>query len=199
MSVCRIVDVKLQQPIAPVLEDLSFEITLDVAEPLSEDLVFRCLFVVDASKQSASDVELDCIDVGNPGLSKGIMKFVFQCAAPSKGDIIASGCLERGEEGFDISGIYLSALYRDQEFCRVGYYLVVEYDDPKLQDDPPADTDWNRLQRKLSTPSVTLFSIAWDPRTDAQGGNAEQLEAPPTDTPAIIGDEGGANKRPRVI
>mmetsp|Transcript_76209 Transcript_76209/g.176816 ORF Transcript_76209/g.176816 Transcript_76209/m.176816 type:complete len:178 (+) Transcript_76209:130-663(+) len=156
MSVCRVADVKVLQPNASVDEDLAFEVTMDVAQPLAEDALFRCLYVVDASKPK-TDLELESIDVGNgPGLPCGLMKFVFESPAPSRQVIEAGGSV------FEVAGLYLSALYRGAEFCRIGYFVRHEYDDPALQENPPESVDWSRLRRVLSDPCVTRFAVTWD-------------------------------------
>lgn len=157
MSVCRVADVKVMQPTACVDEDLAFEVTMDVAEPLAEDVVFRCLYVVDASK-AKTDVELESIDVGNgPGLPCGLMKFVFESPPPSR------NIIERSGGPFEVAGLYLSAVYRGAEFCRIGYFVRHEYEDAQLQENPPDVVDWPQLRRVLSDPCVTRFSVAWDP------------------------------------
>lgn len=155
MSICKVADVKVLKPSASVDEDLAFEVTLDVAEPLAEDVVFRCLYVVDASK-AKTDVELESIDVGNgPGLPCGLMKFVFESPAPSRSVIEACG------DPLEVTGLYLSAVYRGAEFCRVGYFVRYEYDDKTLQEEPPQQVDWTHLRRVLSDPCVTCFSGVW--------------------------------------
>mmetsp|Transcript_9232 Transcript_9232/g.25844 ORF Transcript_9232/g.25844 Transcript_9232/m.25844 type:complete len:216 (-) Transcript_9232:58-705(-) len=156
MSLCRVADVKVLQPNASVDEDLAFEVTMDVAEPLAEDAVFRCMYVVDPSK-AKTDVELESIDVGNgPGLPCGLMKFVFESPAPSR------SVIEAGGGALEVAGLYISAVYRGVEFCRVGYFVRHEYDNPALQEDPPEKVDWSHLRRVLSDPCVTRFSVVWD-------------------------------------
>eukprot|EP00931_Biecheleriopsis_adriatica_P108188 TRINITY_DN82525_c0_g1_i1.p1 TRINITY_DN82525_c0_g1~~TRINITY_DN82525_c0_g1_i1.p1 ORF type:complete len:192 (-),score=28.91 TRINITY_DN82525_c0_g1_i1:109-639(-) len=166
MALCIIADVKVAgtEP-ARVDHDLVFNITLDVVAPLQEDLLFRCVFVGDASHPTR-EVELEAIDVGNgPGVAKGLMQFTFEACPPSRSAIEESG------GPLDVSGIYLSALYRGNEFCRVGYYLRHDYDDKELQEDPPQAVVWEKLQRVLSTPCITKFLIKWD-NAETQTGEA---------------------------
>eukprot|EP00928_Gymnodinium_smaydae_P004735 TRINITY_DN11613_c0_g1_i1.p1 TRINITY_DN11613_c0_g1~~TRINITY_DN11613_c0_g1_i1.p1 ORF type:complete len:254 (-),score=45.33 TRINITY_DN11613_c0_g1_i1:46-711(-) len=205
MAACRIVAVTDLRPSAEISEPLAFEITLDVAEPLAEDILFRCIFIQDASC-SERDVELDSLFVGNgPGLQAGVMKFVLECPAPTVQQLEESG------GGSDVVGIYLTATYRDTEFCRVGYYVrhedpsapvqlpppqadgeragAVEVEDAAPEEQTPTQQpqDWTKLRRVLSEPCVTRFKIGWDgppPATlgetlDAEGevGSAFEPEA----------------------
>eukprot|EP00927_Polykrikos_kofoidii_P054898 TRINITY_DN49242_c0_g1_i1.p1 TRINITY_DN49242_c0_g1~~TRINITY_DN49242_c0_g1_i1.p1 ORF type:complete len:192 (-),score=32.51 TRINITY_DN49242_c0_g1_i1:285-860(-) len=166
MSVCRVVDVKDLLPDVVLEEKLSFEVTIDLAEPLQEDVLFRCCFIVDP-KRPDLDVELDSIDVGNgPGLPQGTMKFALESPSPTRQMIESSGGV------FEVAGLYISALYREKEFCRVGYFLRHEYVDPKLHENPPENVDWSQaIKRVLSEPCVTRFAIPWDP---LQGTRAEE-------------------------
>jgi len=45
----------------------------------------------------------------------------------------------------DVSVILLLALYRNQEFARVGYYVFTEYDDPELRENPPVKVDFEKV------------------------------------------------------
>jgi histone chaperone ASF1 len=38
------------------------------------------------------------------------------------------------------------ALYRNQEFARVGYYVFTEYDDPELRENPPVKVDFEKVK-----------------------------------------------------
>ncbi|CAJ1458156.1 unnamed protein product [Effrenium voratum] len=156
MAACNVANVKVVEgaELARVSDDLVFEVTLDVAHPLKEDLVFRCVYISDGSGE---EVELESIDVGDgPGLRQGFLKFNFESNPPSQKDVEASG------GPLEVAGLFLAALYQGQEFCRVGYFVRYEYDDPELQENPPENVDWSRLHRVLSPPRVTKFAIPWD-------------------------------------
>jgi len=156
MSVCQVIDVKDLRTEPHADDNLAFEVTLDVAEQLASDIVFRCVYIVDPEAAN-SDVELESIDVGDgPGLSRGILKFVLESRGPTRAEI------EAGGGAMEVAGLYLSALYCDAEFCRVGYYVRHEYDNPLLVENPPAVLDCGRLRRVLSDPCVTRFAIGWD-------------------------------------
>ncbi|CAE7467374.1 ASF1 [Symbiodinium natans] len=138
---------------------------------LKEDIVFRCMYVTDGSA-AGEDVELESIDVGDgPGVRQGVQRFRFESGPPTQSAIEASG------GPLEVAGLYLSALYRGKEFCRVGYYVRHDYDDPTLQEDPPATVDWTRLRRVLSEPCVTKFQIPWDTTEEAGRKRLREEEA----------------------
>lgn len=169
--------------LARVSDNLVFEVTLDVAEPLPEDVVFQCFFVVDASDPK-KDVLLESIDVGSPGLPKGVMKFTLESDPPAQSDLQAALGEVQKEGPLEVSGIYLAAFYRGQEFCRVGYYVRHEYDDAALQADPPTEICWQKLHRVLSEPRVTKFQVDWAPQEQANAEeepNGEPSKRPRTD------------------
>jgi len=92
-----------------------------------------------------SDAELESIDVGEgSGLPAGRMTVTLEAPAPTRSMITQSG------GPFDVGGMYISAAYKGSEFCRVGYYVRYEYDNPALREEPPEEVDWQRLQRWLS-------------------------------------------------
>lgn len=53
----------------------------------------------------------------------------------------------------DVSVILMLALYRNQEFARVGYYVFTEYDDPELRENPPVKVDFEKV-RWFNTKSI---------------------------------------------
>lgn len=173
MSGCRVVGAQAQKESAPAEEEMSFELTIDVAETLLEDAVFKCMYIVDADNPK-TDVELESIDVGNgPGLTVGLMKFTLDVPCPSRAVIQSGGMHE------DVAGMYIAGLYRDTEFCRVGYYVRHEYTDPDLIKKPPEVVDWSKLERVLSEPCVTRFAIPWDQPT-------VPLPCPAVDQPSSV-------------
>jgi len=168
MSVCEVIDVKDLRTEPHADDNLAFEITLDVAEQLALDIVFRCVYIVDPEAAN-NDVELESIDVGDgPGVSRGILKFALESRAPTSAEI------EAGGGAMEVAGLYLSALYRDAEFCRVGYYVRHEYDNPLLVESPPSVLDCGQLRRVLSDPHVTRFAIGWDSPVSTGGAQTAQ-------------------------
>lgn len=63
-----------------------------------------------------------------------------------------------------VTGILLTCSYENQEFFRVGYYVNNFYEDPELNENPPAEPDITRLTRHIlvERPRVTKFNIQWD-------------------------------------
>ena len=45
-----------------------------------------------------------------------------------------------------MSVVLLLALYRNQEFARVGYYVFSEYEDPELRENPPVKVDFDKVR-----------------------------------------------------
>eukprot|EP00406_Dinophysis_acuminata_P059458 CAMPEP_0179268100 /NCGR_PEP_ID=MMETSP0797-20121207/30268_1 /TAXON_ID=47934 /ORGANISM="Dinophysis acuminata, Strain DAEP01" /LENGTH=173 /DNA_ID=CAMNT_0020976375 /DNA_START=70 /DNA_END=588 /DNA_ORIENTATION=+ len=163
MSAIKINGVRVLNSSAPFHEKLQFEVTLEVAEPLTEDAVFHCFYVVDPA-QAKTDVELESIDVGP--LPVGVMNFVFEPPGPTTAMVEASG------GALEVGGLYVSAVYRGKEFCRVGYFVRHEYESPELQESPPEPAEWGKLRRVLSEPCVTRFTIQWDAPAPAAGAPA---------------------------
>eukprot|EP00434_Breviolum_minutum_P028316 symbB.v1.2.025052.t1/scaffold2412.1/size81594/3 len=166
MAACTIANVKVIQgkELSRVDDDIVFEVTLDVALTLAEDMVFRCVYIPYAS---GYEKELESIDVGDgPGLRQGLLKFNFESAPPSKADLEAKSPDSAESGPLEVAGLYISALYGGKEFCRVGYYVRYEYDDEELQENPPETVDWDHVHRVLSAPRVTKFEIPWDSTED---------------------------------
>mmetsp|Transcript_80386 Transcript_80386/g.225949 ORF Transcript_80386/g.225949 Transcript_80386/m.225949 type:complete len:217 (+) Transcript_80386:155-805(+) len=158
MAVCRVTKVEvLAGGTAAPDEGFSFKITLDVAEALKEDAMFRCMYVSDADDDAEGEEELESMDVGNePGLPQGIMEFMLGAPAPPR-------CLlEKGGGPLEAAGLYISGIYRGKEFFRVGYFTRHQYDSEELQENPLETADWSRLTRVLSEPITTHFLIPWD-------------------------------------
>eukprot|EP00435_Cladocopium_sp_Y103_P022198 s1785_g5.t1 len=176
MAACTIANVKVLEgkELSRVDDDIIFEVTLDVAQALAEDMVFRCVYI---PYGSGSEKELESIDVGDgPGLRQGLLKFNFESAPPAKTDLEAKGADSQESGPLEVAGLYISALYGGKEFCRVGYYVRYEYDDPQLQENPPETVDWDHVHRVLSAPRVTKFIIPWDSEDmDVTGPGTEEM------------------------
>lgn len=203
MAVCRVASVVDLHPGGGVSAPLAFQVTLDAAEPLAEDVTVRCIFIADAADPS-QDVELDAIVVSVQ--EAGVISFILESPAPSTAALEAAG----GHR--DVIGLYLSMLYREVEFCRVGYF--VRHEDPTAPPPPPppepevqvedddgdenaqqggvpqgaaassdaaqeADAgppEWDKMCRFLSEPCVTRFAIAWDGQAKATGDGDINIE-----------------------
>ena len=69
----------------------------------------------------------------------------------------------------------LTCSYNNQEFFRVGYYVNNYYEDPELNENPPATPDINKLTRHIlvEKPRVTKFQIDWDDHVTTTGTTDE--------------------------
>merc|ERR1719265_2070702 len=113
------------------------------------------------------------------------MKFVFESPPPSRDQLQRSGVFTDDNQ-LDVSGICVSAEYRDQEFYRVGYYYRLEYDDPALQENPPQPVDWSRLRVVLNDdPHITRWSIKWDPTPSVGDAASVGTEEPSPKRPCV--------------
>lgn len=63
-----------------------------------------------------------------------------------------------------VTAILLTCSYNAQEFFRVGYYVNNLYEDPEMNENPPAEPDIAKLIRHIlvEKPRVTKFQIEWD-------------------------------------
>ena len=104
--------------------------------------------------RSDHDQELDSLLVGP--IPTGVNKFIFE-ADPPKLQMIPTS------EILGVTVILLTCSYDGREFVRVGYYVNNEYDDPELQQDPPAKPLIDRVKRSIlaEKPRVTRFAIKW--------------------------------------
>ena len=53
------------------------------------------------------------------------------------------------EDILGVTVIIITASYRDKEFVRVGYYVNTYYEDDAMMQEPPAEVQWDRLQREV--------------------------------------------------
>jgi histone chaperone ASF1 len=137
---------------------------LEVNRELEKDLEWKLVYVGSA-KSNDHDQVLDSIDIGP--LSPSTVKFIFDAPAPNLE-------LVPPEDRFEVSAIYFSVSYREQEFVRIGYYMRHEYDCEELIENPPAEFDIRRVKRTMdmANPHVTRYQIKWD---DPQDENTPPL------------------------
>lgn len=147
--------VKPLQPVAPAREPLSVEVLFDVVTPLEEDIEMRMIFIW-STKNEKQDQEIDSCDVG-PLDSTGVRRFTMKGSTPDFFAIPRKFAL-------DVCAIYVSAIYKGKEFCRVGYYVKHEYLNLKEDEEPPATLDINRIERVIDVrnPLVTHWDNFWD-------------------------------------
>ncbi|CAF2131999.1 unnamed protein product [Rotaria magnacalcarata] len=139
---------------AKFLSNYTFEIKFECLEQLTQELEFKLVYVGDA-KEDKQDQVLDVVVID--AVAPGTYKFIFEAPPPDPKKL-------PNDSDVDVSVILLLALYRNQEFARVGYYVFTEYDDPELRENPPVKVDFEKLNRNIAVdePRVTTFPIIWD-------------------------------------
>ncbi|VDD83544.1 unnamed protein product [Mesocestoides corti] len=67
------------------------------------------------------------------------------------------------EDLVGVTVVLIQALYHEQEFIRIGYYVNNEYRSEELRNEPPAEPLLDELERTIiaSDPRVTRFPIDW--------------------------------------
>jgi histone chaperone ASF1 len=63
-----------------------------------------------------------------------------------------------------VTVILITAIYKNQEFVRVGYYVNNDYEESELKENPPIEPIFSKLIRTIASdePRVTKFKINWD-------------------------------------
>ena len=161
----------------------SFEITFECLAPLQQDLEWKVLYVGSA-ESSAHDQVLEEVQVGP--VPQGVHKFVLQSEAPDVTKLPPESIL-------GVTVVLVTCTYRDQEFCRIGYYvnhevLLLQGDISEHDLEIPAENndgalDVSRVVRTIlaDKPRVTRFPIQWDPR--AAVAVEDRNNTAPYDTP----------------
>eukprot|EP00397_Hematodinium_sp_SG-2012_P046335 GEMP01052308.1.p1 GENE.GEMP01052308.1~~GEMP01052308.1.p1 ORF type:complete len:199 (+),score=33.28 GEMP01052308.1:95-691(+) len=155
MAAINMTSVKPTKPIAPARDAISIEVLFDVVTPLEEDVEMRMFFIW-STKNEKLDQELDTCDVG-PLDSAGVRRFTMMGSTP---DFFA---LPRKSQ-LDVCAIYVSAIYKNKEFCRVGYYVKHEYLGLTEDEEPPTVLDIDRIERVIDVrnPLITHWDNSWD-------------------------------------
>ena len=70
-------------------------------------------------------------------------------------------------DALGVTVVLLTCSYRGHEFVRVGYFINNEYTDLELRENPPAQPQFDKVQRNIlgNKPRVTRFKINWDDGT----------------------------------
>ena len=118
MTQINVTNVKVLDNPAPFTAPFRFEITFESYPPgLQEELEWKLIYVGSADDVSL-DQELDSVLVGPVSVGKNV--FVFEAPAPDASRIPEKDLME-------VTVIILTALYREKEFIRIGYYVNNEY------------------------------------------------------------------------
>lgn len=154
MAKVQVANVAVLDNPSPFFNPIQFEITFECIEELKEDLEWKMIYVGCAESEEFDQV-LDTIYVGP--IPEGRHMFVFQADPPDTSRIPVNDAL-------GVTVVLLTCSYRSQEFVRVGYFINNEYTDAELRENPPAQPQFDKVQRNIlaDKPRVTRFKINWD-------------------------------------
>ena len=132
----------------------SFEIYINVQEQLQEDIDIKIIYVGSSYSRDYDQI-LEDISVGP--LNIGLNKFTITTEPVDFSPIPESELLGN-------TLLLISCMYREKEFCRVGYYVNNELEgiDPLVDEIKRENIDMTKVVRTLSEPRVTLFPCFWD-------------------------------------
>jgi len=143
---------------APATNPFQFEVTFECLAPLEDDLEWKVIYVGSAEDSSADQV-LEEVMVGP--VPEGVNRFVLQTNPPDYS-------LIKHEDIIGATIVLVTCSYRDNEFVRVGYYvvneLVNELGTPVGEAEPlPSTIDMSRVHRNVlaDKPRITRFPINW--------------------------------------
>lgn len=105
-------------------------------------------------KEEGGDYLLDSVMLGP--IERGVLAFEFAVNAPDYTKMDPSSVV-------GMQAVLVCALYKQQEFMRIGYYLNNAYSDTVLRENPPDVPLYDKLIRCIvDEPRVTRFPIVWD-------------------------------------
>lgn len=154
MSLLSITDVQVINHIAKFEDLMQFKISINCMEELPGVLEWNLIYV-GSSDCPQYDQVVDSVSVGP--IPAGNHEFNFD----SENQVDPSRIQEGHLLGPTV--IILNALYNDQEFVRVGYYVNIFYEDQEMNENPPEVVDFSKLRREIlyTEPRVTRFKINW--------------------------------------
>ena len=136
MSQINVTNVRVLDNPAPFTSPFQFEITFESYPPqLSQELEWKLIYVGSADDPQ-HDQELDSVLVGPVQVGKN--KFVFSAPAPDVAAIPTKDLME-------VTVILLTALYREKEFIRIGYYVNNEYPETEVEH----KREWDAYRQQL--------------------------------------------------
>lgn len=170
MSLVNIVGMVVLDNPTSFQNPFQFEVTFECLSPLQDDLEWTVTYVGSA-EDSSKDQVLDEVMVGP--VPVGTNKFVLQADPPDAKSIGDNDVL-------GVTVVLVGCSYKEQEFCRVGYYVNNEYSEPVDEEQGvPMPLDINKVNRTIlaDKPRVTRFPIDWN-KKDVSGqendGGVEQ-------------------------
>ena len=105
-------------------------------------------------------------------------------------------------DALGVTVVLLTCSYRGHEFVRVGYFINNEYTDPEMRENPPAQPQFDKVQRNIlaDKPRVTRFKINWDDGSNSQTNNVPEsmegqsgIEENTEDIPTLVFTENTQN------
>eukprot|EP01095_Lingulamoeba_sp_RSL-Kostka_P016975 TRINITY_DN8588_c0_g1_i1.p1 TRINITY_DN8588_c0_g1~~TRINITY_DN8588_c0_g1_i1.p1 ORF type:complete len:158 (+),score=42.79 TRINITY_DN8588_c0_g1_i1:78-551(+) len=157
MSIVSILSVNVVDNPCSFFNTVQFEISFESEVDLEHDLEWKITYVSSAEK-SEYDQVLDSVQLGP--IQKGVSKFLFQAPAPDPEQIPSDDIL-------GVTVIYLSCLYQEKEFSRVGFFVRNEYTEEfkeQHKEELPETPNVENIQRYILTtkPRITKWTIDWD-------------------------------------
>eukprot|EP01028_Stygiella_incarcerata_P004092 TRINITY_DN1858_c0_g1_i1.p1 TRINITY_DN1858_c0_g1~~TRINITY_DN1858_c0_g1_i1.p1 ORF type:complete len:158 (-),score=54.17 TRINITY_DN1858_c0_g1_i1:129-602(-) len=157
MSKVIVESVTVKNPKSGFLDDIELSVELECVEPVEEDITWKVVYVGSA-ESSEKDQTLEEFDVGP--LEIGRLEFDVTAPAPNitlipKDDIIG------------VTLLLLTATYKKQEFCRIGYFVSIRGDDEMTgkggESNGDGVIDPVHLIRDIrdDEPRMTTFNINW--------------------------------------
>eukprot|EP00924_Labyrinthula_sp_SR-Ha-C_P007023 maker-scaffold_8-snap-gene-7.18-mRNA-1 protein AED:0.04 eAED:0.04 QI:0/0/0/1/1/1/2/0/224 len=122
MESIRLKGVKVLNNPASYKDDFQFEITFENGEELPEnvDLEWRLTYVANADSDKDDQI-LDTMLVGP--VPVGVSRFLMKAPAPDYKKIPT-------EKLLGVTVLFISCLFEEKEFIRIGYYVNNVYEDP---------------------------------------------------------------------
>ena len=168
MSVVNVLGLLILDNPSPFSNPFQFEITFECLSELDDDLEWKVTYVGSA-EDSTCDQVLDEVFVGP--VPVGINKFVLQADAPDISQIPSSDLI-------GVTVVLVTCSYKEQEFCRVGYYVNNEYTGELAEgEEVPTPIDMTKVTRQILSdkPRVTRFPINWGLGTVVPGASSEDV------------------------
>uniref|UniRef100_A0A5S6Q7A7 Anti-silencing function protein 1 n=1 Tax=Trichuris muris TaxID=70415 RepID=A0A5S6Q7A7_TRIMR len=154
MGVISLVNATVMNNPATFFTPYKFEMTIEARQDLMEDLEWSVRYVGSASSVEHDQV-LDRVFVGP--ITEGHHKFILEVPAPDP-ELVPPA------DAVDVTIIILEGFYRGKNFLKLGYFLCHDYDDPELNEQPPAEPIFEKLTRRIfdADPRLTVYPITWD-------------------------------------
>ena len=177
MSQINVTNVRVLDNPAPFTSPFQFEITFESYPPqLTQELEWKLIYVGSADDPQ-HDQELDSVLVGPVQVGKN--KFVFSAPAPDVAAIPTKDLME-------VTVILLTALYREKEFIRIGYYVNNEYPETEVEH----KREWDAYRQQLDLIAQQQAAIDQQQQeaaeAAAEGGSAAAAAAPAVAAPVLL-------------